>query len=136
MRDPKDPEKKQWFSKWLESKGFTNINITTDFYDIIDITADYSTVHYIFELKNRPCDSELYGDSIMDTGKYHKMIKMDGEKRLVNFFEDCFYIVDIVKDQRDIQDFYCQKSNTIAAPKVPKKLVSFQHKQENKHLYL
>lgn len=129
-----DPEGKIWFSGWLESKHFTNITISEDQYSPYDISADKDGKHYIFEIKNRPCTSYAYNDNIIELSKFNILHTLAGEKYIINFFTDCFYISGI-DDEHELQSHFCQKTNNWNRNKVRKVLVSYKHNELNKRNY-
>lgn len=129
-----DPEGKIWFSGWLESKHFTNITIPEDQYSPYDISADKDGKHYIFEIKNRPCTSYAYNDNIIELSKFNILHTLAGEKYIINFFTDCFYISGI-DDEHELQSHFCQKTNNWNRNKVRKVLVSYKHNELNKRNY-
>ena len=77
--DPSDPEGVQWFKGWLERNHYKNIQIPTNPYSPYDIEADKDSKHYIFELKNRPCTSYAFNDSIIELQKFNIIRWYDGE---------------------------------------------------------
>lgn len=132
--DPSDPEGVQWFKGWLERNHYKNIQIPTNPYSPYDIEADKDSKHYIFELKNRPCTSYAFNDSIIELQKFNILRWYDGEIQVVNFFYDCFYVNHIM-DDHEFQTHYAQRTNNWSRDKVKKILVSYKHKEENKHNY-
>lgn len=129
-----DPEGIQWFKSYLEENRYTNINIPINLYCPYDIEADKDGKHYIFEIKNRPCTSTAFNDTIIELMKFNILKMYDGEKYVVNFFQDCWYINNLL-DEHEFQTHYAQRTNNWNRDKVKKILVSYKHREENKREY-
>lgn len=129
-----DPEGIQWFKEYLERNHFKNIEIPTNPYSPYDIEADKDGKHYIFEIKNRPCNSYAWNDSIIELQKFNILKGYSGEKYVVNFFYDCWYIHDLF-EEHEFQTHYAQRTNNWSRDKVKKILVSYKHNESNKHNY-
>lgn len=129
-----DPEGKIWFSEWLDKKHFTNITIPTDPHCYYDIEADKDGKHYIFEIKNRPCSSVAWGDSIIELSKFNILKTFSGEKYIVNFFTDCFHLHHLESDHQ-LQNRFCQRTNNWDRNKIKKVLVSYKNTNKTKHEY-
>ena len=129
-----DPEGIQWFKSYLEENRYTNINIPTNPYSPYDIEADKDGKHYLFEIKNRPCTSTAFNDTIIELMKFNILRGYNCEKYVVNFFKDCWYINNLL-DEHEFQTHYAQRTNNWNRDKVKKILVSYKHKEENKREY-
>lgn len=129
-----DPEGIRWFESYLRKNGFINIQLPPTCFYPFDLQADKDGTHYYFELKLRPCHSTAFNDSIIELQKYNTLRGYNGEKKIINFFNDCFYIVDIF-DDHEYQTHYAQRTNNWNRDKVKKILVSYKHKESNKHNY-
>lgn len=129
-----DPEGILWFKSYLEKNRFTDIYIPTNPYSPYDIEADKDGKHYLFELKVRPCTSYAFNDSIIELQKFNILKGYDGEKYVINFFKDCWYAHELL-DEHEFQTHYAQRTNNWNRDKVKKILVSYKHREENKHEY-
>lgn len=130
----KDPEGKHYFKEWLENHQFSDVILTSNQYSNYDIVAQKDGETYIYELKNRPCYSTAYNDSIIELTKYDSLRSYAGHKYVVNFFKDCFYIVEL-EEEHELQTYMCQKTNNWDRTRVKKTLVSYKHKEINKYEY-
>lgn len=129
-----DPEGIYWFKEYLERHHFTNINIPDNQYCSFDIEADYRDKHYIFELKNRPCTSTAWNDSIIELSKFNILHHLDGEKYIVNFFTDCWHIHNLESEHEE-QHHFCQKTNNWSRNKVRKILISYKNTNKTRREY-
>ena len=129
-----DPEGKIWFAGWLENHHYKNVKIIENPYSPYDIEADKDGKHYVYELKARPINSYAWNDSIIELQKFNILKNLGDERYIVNFFHDCFYIVDLFEDH-EFQDHYCQRTNNWNRDKIKKILVSYKHKNENRYEY-
>ena len=128
----RDKEGLHYFSQYLISKGFYNIQTTTKF-TAWDLEADHNGNHYYFELKVRPkvaLDGK-YNDTICEQ---HKLVATPDINRsyIVNLFTDKMTIIPYTAPY-EVQHKPCQKTNNWDTHKVMKDLVSF--KNEEKYLY-
>ena len=130
-----DIEGKQYFSQYLKHNGYDHISIPDAIFCPYDIEAYKGGVRYIFELKNRPITSTRYGDSIIDSGKYNKLSKLDADVYIVNFFTDCFHIHRLDSfDEK--QNHMCQKTNNWDRTKVARTLISYKNKSTTRYEYI
>lgn len=128
----RDKEGLHYFSQYLISQGFYNIQTTTKF-TAWDLEADCDGNHYYFELKVRPkvaLDGK-YNDTICEQ---HKLVASPDINRsyIVNLFTDKMSIIPYTAPY-EVQHKPCQKTNNWDTHKVMKDLVSF--KNEEKYLY-
>lgn len=130
-----DPEGLQYFSRYLLSKGFHDIQTTSSF-TAWDLEAIYLNRKYYFELKVRPkiALDGRYNDAICEQHKLESTPDIE-HSFLVNLFTDCFTIHRYT-DPHEIQHKMCQKTNDFGdRHKVAKKLCSYPIKKENIFFY-
>lgn len=89
-----------YFTNWLKSRGFININSTQseDKFCYYDIEAVKGEKKYRFELKVRNMLSNKYNDAICEEYKYNKFMVHKDEYDygiLVSLFTDCFTLSSI-----------------------------------------
>lgn len=127
-----DPEGKKYFSKYLISRGYYNIQTTTELASW-DLEADYENKHYYFELKVRPkvALDGTYNDTICEL---HKIEATPDVKHsyIVNLFFDKMSIIPMT-EHYEVQHKMCQKTNNWDKRKVMKDLCSFHN--DEKYLY-
>lgn len=131
-----DSEGKIFFIDKLEKSGFNNVT-TTDQYSYYDIEGEWNGIKYYFELKNRPCESTLYNDSIIEKTKYDNLYQLNKEHNsvfIVNFFTDCYHIHHLLSPHTT-QNHYCQKTNNWNRTKVPKTLISYMNTNKTRREY-
>lgn len=92
-------EGRQWLSGFLEKKGFRDIT-ETERYAHWDLEGyDSKGEKWCFELKNRSFPSDRFGDVAINKDKYDWLMECPHRVILVEFFDDCFFMVD-VKNRR------------------------------------
>lgn len=129
-----DTEKKLYFKEYLESQGFTNIDIPSDPYCIYDISGTLDNTEYYYELKVRSVTSTQYGDSIIELSKYNNLKGLQSPVYVVNFFTDCFHIHPLLSEHEN-QDHYCQKTNNWDRHKIRKVLISYKNTNKSRREY-
>lgn len=129
-----DREGLRYFSHYLISRGFYNIQTTTQFTPW-DLEADWKGNHYYFELKVRPRQAldGRFNDTICELYKLTATPDVE-HSYIVNLFTDQMSIVPYTA-RYEIQHKMCQKTNNWDNSKVMKDLVSFPNEQKYLHLY-
>lgn len=129
--NPNDPEGKRLFGNFLISKGFYNIQTTTEFCHW-DIEAEYEGQKYYFELKYRSVPSTKYGDAIIQQDKYEALKNLPN-CYIVNIYPDNKVAVIPIDAEHEEQQHLCQKTNNWDRTRVPKTLISYPLKPEYAH---
>lgn len=128
----KDKEGLRYFSHYLISQGFYNIQTTLP-YTAWDLEADWKGQHFYFELKVRPkvALDGIYNDTICE--QYKLVATPDiNHSYIVNLFADKMSIIPYTAPY-EVQYKLCQKTNNWNRNKVMKTILSFRN--EEKYLY-
>ena len=128
----KDKEGLRYFSHYLISQGFYNIQTTLP-YTAWDLEADWKGQHFYFELKVRPkvALDGIYNDTICE--QYKLVATPDiNHSYIVNLFTDKMSIIPYTAPY-EVQYKLCQKTNNWNRNKVMKTILSFRN--EEKYLY-
>lgn len=96
---PLEDEGKEWMMTLLSKKGYNKV-VDTDInsiYTHFDLVAEKDGEKTIFELKNRDCYSDTWGDIEIQTDKYINLKSTKNKAILVYFWNDCWTMIDINK---------------------------------------
>lgn len=133
-----DLEYKGLFTKYLQKRGFEVIEPTNPI-SFFDLLAVKDNKYYVFELKRRWCDSNKFGDSIVELNKLTNLKKIDYEKNtksfVVNLFKDCFHIHSI-DEMVDIQVHKAPKTTYLEdGSPIIKMFASWKNTNKSKRFY-
>lgn len=105
MKFSTEKESIDYFTQSLSLMGYTDIEATqsTNQFSHYDVSATHPTgLKFEFELKRRNFPSTNYGDTIIETSKYDKMMSDIEEGKadraiLITFFDDAWTVSDVRK---------------------------------------